>query len=506
MLKNIVSTSSILTMKSMIDSNWDVMKYKYHYELEHQWALKRKFIEAHKTKYPESRLICLAQLFCNVHFMGCSYEDNIMKLIKELSEGIAEKNTKWEKQSFVSASDAVEDRVKNRLNAPQRGPPQQQHTPAYSSGVQRAGFQQNERRDQEDKNDVSQSKFIKFIQSSVHGDEGKQQSKLWGDSSQTNYAAREPEVQPASQTAVKRPASPIEEDQFYANKRLKNNFTEDQIRKEVRFVVDSGPFGKVVLFQSAVTKESNIAIMERTAAAAQMRLNYNYPTTANKHSDTTTCKLSLDGMFLSSATGYGQKSAKDMACKMAIEHLKETSFTILVKAAFTNESGSEVDRNLSSSETSAASVDKAISDDNIGNKMLKLMGWSGGGLGKSMQGIEEPIVGSGTIKREGLGGSIKGGDFNRKVHALLQEYAMGDSKDDLVFSTDFSKEERKAIHEASRKYNLKSRSYGNDNNRQLVIFKKARPLEIVEDLLLCGCETPKYKLLPPKSMIDRFTL
>uniref|UniRef100_A0A0A9YLJ3 NF-kappa-B-repressing factor n=1 Tax=Lygus hesperus TaxID=30085 RepID=A0A0A9YLJ3_LYGHE len=501
-------------MKSKVDSNWDVMKYKYHYELEHQWELKRRFVEAHKTKYPEDRLICLAQLFCNVHFMGCSYEDNIMKLIKELSEGIAEKNTKWEKQSFVSASDAVEDRVKNRLNAPQRGPPQQQHTPVYSSGVQRAGFQQNENRDQEDKSDVSQSKFIKFIQSSVHGEEGKQQSRLWGDSSQTNYAAPEPEVQTASPIAVKRPASPIEEDEFYANKRLKSNFTEEQIKKEVRFVVDSGPFGRVVLFQSAVTKESNIAIMERTAAAAQMRLNYNYmppaKQTNNKHTDSTTCKLSLDGMFLSSATGFGQKSAKDMACKMAIEHLKETSFTILVKAAFTNESGSEVDRNLSSAESSSApssaSVHKPISDDNIGNKLLKLMGWSGGGLGKSMQGIEEPIVGSGTIKREGLGGSIKEGDFNRRVHALLQEYAMGDSKDDLVFSTDFSKEERKAIHEASRKYNLKSRSYGNENNRQLVIFKKARPLEIVEDLLMCGCETPKYKLLPPKSMIDRFTL
>ena len=61
--------------------------------------------------------------------------------------------------------------------------------------------------------------------------------------------------------------------------------------------------------------------------------------------------------------------------------------------------------------------------------------------------LSRSIRGTGTVKREGLGGSINEGDFNRKVHALLVEYVMGENKDDLVFSTDFTKEERKAIHE-----------------------------------------------------------
>ena len=33
----------------------------------------------------------------------------------------------------------------------------------------------------------------------------------------------------------------------------------------------------------------------------------------------------------------------------------------------------------------------AIEEQNMGHKLLKLMGWSGGGLGKGGQGISEPI-------------------------------------------------------------------------------------------------------------------
>ena len=45
----------------------------------------------------------------------------------------------------------------------------------------------------------------------------------------------------------------------------------------------------------------------------------------------------------------------------------------------------------SSSKAESCSVDTPLGDNNVGNRLLKLMGWSGGGLGKDQQGIAEPV-------------------------------------------------------------------------------------------------------------------
>jgi hypothetical protein len=43
------------------------------------------------------------------------------------------------------------------------------------------------------------------------------------------------------------------------------------------------------------------------------------------------------------------------------------------------------------SKTECADVSVPVADNNVGSRLLRLMGWTGGGLGKDAQGIEEPV-------------------------------------------------------------------------------------------------------------------
>lgn len=100
------------------DTSWDVEKYKSPFECQEHWELRRSFLLAHKDKYPEDQLICLAQVFFNIELLGCRYPEDTMKLVGELSEGIAdsfrEKKQNKIQRTFVQASDAAGAKIKGR--------------------------------------------------------------------------------------------------------------------------------------------------------------------------------------------------------------------------------------------------------------------------------------------------------------------------------------------------------------------------------------------------------
>lgn len=60
-----------ICIKMDFDEYWDVDKYKLNHESEEHWNLKKKFLVAHKNKFSEDRLLCLAQVFINVQFLEC---------------------------------------------------------------------------------------------------------------------------------------------------------------------------------------------------------------------------------------------------------------------------------------------------------------------------------------------------------------------------------------------------------------------------------------------------
>lgn len=100
------------------NTDWDVDYYKTDYESDEHWELRRAFITAHKDKFPENELVCLAQVFTNIEFLGCRYPALTMQRVAELSKDVAEdfrsSRANKLKRTFVGASDAAGAKAKGR--------------------------------------------------------------------------------------------------------------------------------------------------------------------------------------------------------------------------------------------------------------------------------------------------------------------------------------------------------------------------------------------------------
>ncbi|KAL7646013.1 UNVERIFIED_CONTAM: hypothetical protein RMT77_002914 [Armadillidium vulgare] len=95
--------------------SWELEKYRTKFESEEHWNLKREFMEAHKDRFSEERLICLAQVFVNVQLLRCKYPDDVMKQVSVLAKDIGVDYKSKQKQrlqrTFVRASDAANAKV-----------------------------------------------------------------------------------------------------------------------------------------------------------------------------------------------------------------------------------------------------------------------------------------------------------------------------------------------------------------------------------------------------------
>lgn len=74
----------------------------------------KSFLEAHWDKFEEQEILCLAQVFVNVEFLGCKYPLETMQQVAQLAEAIPEikrfragRRNKL-KRTFVGAADAVQ--------------------------------------------------------------------------------------------------------------------------------------------------------------------------------------------------------------------------------------------------------------------------------------------------------------------------------------------------------------------------------------------------------------
>ena len=212
------------------------------------------------------------------------------------------------------------------------------------------------------------------------------------------------------------------------------------------------------------------------------------------------CETIINGVTIATAVHMNQKSVRYESADKALALLKQTCPILRKNPEKAQDIA--IKRDEISSERPSKSKYTAIDESNIGHKILKLMGWTGGALAKD--GIVEPIQASEKVSREGFGFSIpvpkdsKTHQIDMKaVRKVIEDYVCSGQRDDLIFTSALSKDERKAIHLTCARFNLKSQSYGKRAERYLVIRQKRSVNELVQDVVESGGTCGQYELISP---------
>ncbi|CAH1642937.1 unnamed protein product [Spodoptera littoralis] len=460
---------SVSNTTEALDVNWDVEKYRDEHECEDHWQLRKAFMEKWKNNFPEERLVCLARVYTNIEFMGCRYPPPVMQQIAQLSfeagRQFREKKKSKLQRTFVSASTAAEDRAR---------------------GIKRVGGEIVTE-------DKPKSTRIAFVpQGKVIEDDEKEKDSD-GDEHQNEGSDHESEVAKKSFDL-----STTSTDKNTKQSEGEDYFTELSNLKclDVRLFRDrmfDSTFGRLVLLIRPWARK--IWNIQTSCQVCGLCITNGYE---NK-----SYTLRINQKLLVQASGETKVEAKNAAEIMAWERLKREVVCLLIKEQFI----AQGDARISMSDVSGRKRDDVFGtpvENSVAMKMMKMMGWQGGGLGADAQGIAEPIKPNlQMVDRAGLGSAQGVKNLRRAAQALMQRYIASDTIDlDLVFTSDFAKPERATLHQVAQRIGLASRSYGEGDERFLVVRKKLDPFSLVRAVIEKGGITPKYQVFLPESLMQ----
>ncbi|VVC29736.1 XRN-Two Binding Domain, XTBD,R3H domain,G-patch domain [Cinara cedri] len=223
-------------------------------------------------------------------------------------------------------------------------------------------------------------------------------------------------------------------------------------------------------------------------------------------------ELYIQNKFIINGMGTKKKLSRKDVFKNCYEYLKPICFTIKLKNENSKEQQMIIDKDelVDFNTETDLSTDTTMINNGVGYKLLKLMGWNDGiGLGKHNQGCVDPIQIIKHPKNVGFGNtdlssedSAKEKRFQKKFQKHLYTF-VNSSKQKLSFSTELTKEERQIVHTSCMRYNLKAKSYGQSENKLMVISKKPNSGDIFKELInISGHENDYYSLIIPTSLLN----
>lgn len=218
-----------------------------------------------------------------------------------------------------------------------------------------------------------------------------------------------------------------------------------------------------------ITNNNPVSILNESAQKSKKTISFDDLGVDNK---TGSCSFAvrIADKVIAVGEGIGKKQAKRNAAENALAILRPRQPVVSVGSQ-AHESAPCVSR----SELVSKAYEKApsIAEDNIGNQMLRKMGWTGsGGIGKEGQGRAEPVIAVGTDRKFGLGcDPTQGAEVKKNsVQDVLVSFVSGPDRE-IKFSNDLSKEDRALVHKISQQYGLRHKSYGKGDDRYLVVSK-----------------------------------
>lgn len=311
-----------------------------------------------------------------------------------------------------------------------------------------------------------------------------------GTKKSSKHAAAEEAVRKLRLNQAQR--QPWQKQSFRNNPQDSGNFFPPQSDVD-SFGVKKKQLSELVILEN---NDNAICIINDTAQFNKVTADYRFSVLPDHHWK---CEVYLEGQYVAAGVGP-KKLVKHIAANEALSTLRQTQAVVKSNLRKEGHNGA-----ISRSEILARSGEDAlkqeIKEDNIGNQLLRKMGWKGGGLGRDGDGIAEPIRVKEQFSREGLGMEmVKAGNLlsKRDIEDVIRNYASSDRTDDLRFSNELTDDERKQIHQISQKYGLRSKSYGQGWDRFLVVSRKVHKDQLIGQLLQEG-QVGRYELVKPQA-------